>query len=66
MTNRPYVLAGGALGLGYVSAAIRRIDRPVTASSCAFIEREQMQKLKAILTSVLSLKRVERFQVTSR
>ncbi len=66
LTNRPYLLAGGALGLGYLFAAIRRIDRPVSPGLMRFHRQEQMQKLKAILKSVMRLKRVDRFQPASR
>jgi len=66
LTNRPYFLGGGALGLGYLSAAIRRIHRPVSPELMRFHRREQMQKLKAILRSAIRLKRFERFQPASR
>ena len=66
LTNPPYLIAGGALGLGYLSAAIRRIHRPVSVELMRFHRREQMQKLKAILASVLRFKRFERFQPTSK
>lgn len=66
MTNRPYLLAGTALGLGYISAAIRRINRPVTPELMRFHRREQMAKLRAILKSALRLKRFNRFQTASQ
>jgi len=66
MTNRPYVLAGLSLGLGYVSAMVRRVERPVSPELMAFHRTEQMKKLKTILSSVLKFKRVDRFQVIPR
>jgi len=63
MTNQPYLFAGLSLGLGYLWAAIRRIERPVSPELMAFHRSEQMSKLKAILGSVLRFKRVDRFQV---
>jgi glycosyltransferase involved in cell wall biosynthesis len=66
MTNRPYLIAGAALGLGYVSAAVRRIHRPVSPQLMRFHRREQMLKLKAILKSLLRLKRFDRFQPASQ
>jgi hypothetical protein len=66
MTNRPYLLAGTALALGYCTAAIRRIDRPVSRELMRFHRREQMQKLKSILWSTIRLRRFERFQPAAR
>lgn len=66
MLNRPYVLAGLSLGLGYIWAMIRRVERPVSPELMTFHRAEQMKKLKAILTSVLRFKRVDRFQVMPR
>jgi glycosyltransferase involved in cell wall biosynthesis len=66
MTNRPYLLAGTALALGYCTAAIRRIDRPVSRELMRFHRREQMQKLNSILWSTIRLRRFERFQPAAR
>jgi glycosyltransferase involved in cell wall biosynthesis len=66
LTRRPFLLAGGALGLGYVSAALRRIHRPVTPELMRFHRREQILKLKAILKSLIRFKRFDRFQPASR
>jgi len=63
--KRPYVLAGGALGLGYLWAALRRIDRPVSVDLMKFHRREQMQKLAAILKSVLTFKAIDSFTISS-
>jgi hypothetical protein len=65
MTNRPFVLAGIALGLGYIWAMVRRVERPVSPELMKFHRREQLTKLRAILKSYTSLKRVDRFQITS-
>jgi hypothetical protein len=64
LTNRPYILVGGAVALGYLSAALRRINRPIGPELMAFHRREQMAKLKTILKSVLRFKRLDSFQVT--
>ena len=63
MTQRPYVTGGLALALGYLSACGRRMPRPVSHDLMTFQRREQMLKLKAILTSLLKLKRVDSFRV---
>jgi glycosyl transferase family 2 len=64
MANRPYILSGGALALGYLSATVRRIDRAVSPELMTFHRGEQMVKLKAILKSVLHFKRLDSFHVT--
>jgi len=64
MTKKPYLISGGALGLGYVSAFLSRTPRPVSDEFIKFHRGEQMTKLKAILKSLLRLKKVDRFRVT--
>jgi glycosyltransferase involved in cell wall biosynthesis len=65
MMKRPYVIDGVALGLGYWSAALRRLKRPVSKELMAFHRREQMRKLKVILKSVLTLKPINKFTLLS-
>ena len=62
-TKRPYIIEGLALGLGYCWAFLRRTPRPVSRELMAFHRKEQMAKLKAILTSVARFKRVDNFNV---
>ena len=62
MTKRPYLLNGIALGSGYLWAFITREPRPVSRELMQFHRREQMQKLRAILGSLLTLKRYRRFE----
>ena len=63
MGKPPYLVGGLAIGLGYASAALRRIDRPVSDELMRFHRREQMRKLAAIVRSILRLKRIDNFQV---
>ena len=63
MSKRPYLLGGLALGLGYVWAGLRRIDRPVSDELIRFHRKEQMRKLRLILRSALMLKRIDNFRV---
>lgn len=63
MTKRPYLVDGVALGLGYLWALLRRVERPVSNELMRFHRKEQMQKLRAILGSMIALKRVNNFQV---
>jgi len=48
MTRPPYMVGGLALLAGYVSAAIRRTDRPVPHELVRFRRREQMHRLKSL------------------
>jgi poly-beta-1,6-N-acetyl-D-glucosamine synthase len=59
--KQPYILGGLALGAGYCSAFLRRMPRPVSAELMAFHRKEQMAKLKTILTSLLAFKGVDNF-----
>lgn len=65
MTKRPYVLDGIALGLGFGSATLKRLNRPVSKELMAFHRREQMRKLKAIFKSFLTFKPVDKFSLLS-
>ncbi|HEY4901962.1 MAG TPA: glycosyltransferase [Candidatus Sulfotelmatobacter sp.] len=51
MTKKPYVVGGLALGAGYAWAAIRRVERPVSAEFVAFHRGEQWQRLKRFFGS---------------
>jgi hypothetical protein len=63
MRKPPYLVGGLAIGLGYASAALRRVDRPISDELLRFHRREQMGKLAAIARSILRLKRLDSFQV---
>lgn len=62
VTRHP--IEGLALGAGYVWAFVTRQHRPVSKELMKFHRKEQMQKLKHILKSLLKLKSVDSF--TSR
>jgi glycosyltransferase involved in cell wall biosynthesis len=66
VTKRPYVLGGIALYLGYLSAFVWRMERPVSDDLLQFHRKEQMVKLKAIFKSLLALKRINNFEVASQ
>jgi len=63
ITKKPYFLGGIALFSGYVTAAVRCMDRPVSDQLIRFHRQEQMKKLKTILKSLLSFKRIDSFEV---
>ena len=50
MTREPYVIGGLTLLAGYVTASIRRLERPVSDELVEFRRREQMQRLKKFLS----------------
>jgi hypothetical protein len=63
-TLKPPLLVGGlALGAGFISATISRMPRAVSNELMQFHRREQMTKLKAILSRVVRLKKVDNFSV---
>jgi glycosyltransferase involved in cell wall biosynthesis len=61
MMKRPYLVDGAAMGLGYIWASIRRTKRPVTKELMKFHRGEQMRRLRGILSSIILLKRIHRF-----
>jgi len=63
-TKKPYMLAALAIYSGYLSAALRRMRRPVSRELMRFHRREQMLKLQSILKRRLSFRRVDNFEVT--
>jgi glycosyltransferase involved in cell wall biosynthesis len=63
MTKRPYLLNGFALAAGYFWAMARRVERPVSDELMRFHRKEQMQKLRAILGSLVSFRRIDNFEV---
>jgi glycosyltransferase involved in cell wall biosynthesis len=65
LRKRPYVVGGVAVGLGYLAAALRRVERPVSAELMRFHRREQLRKLAAIARSLARLEPVDSFQVAS-
>lgn len=62
-TKKPYVLGGIALLSGYVSAFLRRMDRPISKELMRFHRQEQMEKLRTIVKSLLSFKKIDSFEV---
>jgi glycosyltransferase involved in cell wall biosynthesis len=63
LVKRPWIIGSLALGAGYLSAAARRIDRPVSAELMRFHRQEQHRKLRAILGTLLRLKKLDTFRV---
>jgi glycosyltransferase involved in cell wall biosynthesis len=62
-TKKPYVVGGLVLYSGYLSAFLRRMDRPVSDELMRFHRKEQMRKLRAILKSLITFKKVDSFGV---
>jgi hypothetical protein len=64
MTKKPVLLGGIALLLGYVWAALRRVNRIVSPELMRFHRHEQMKKLKAIFCTLLRFEKVNSFRPT--
>jgi glycosyltransferase involved in cell wall biosynthesis len=65
MTRRPVLIDGFALLSGYCWAALRGIERPVSSELMQFHRQEQMKKLRAILRTLLRLKKVDNFSLAT-
>jgi glycosyltransferase involved in cell wall biosynthesis len=63
MTKRPYLLDGIALGSGYLWALLRQTKRPVSDELMRFHRKEQMQKLKTIIKSLVTFRHIDSFEV---
>lgn len=50
MAKKPYIIRGCALIAGYMYAAARRMDRPVSGELMAFRRREQMGRLAGLFS----------------
>jgi glycosyltransferase involved in cell wall biosynthesis len=65
MTKPPRVAGGVALLSGYIWAALRRFDRPVSAELMRFHRREQMRKLRAVFAALTRFKSPDAFRLAS-
>lgn len=61
MLRKPYILGGFALLFGYMWALLSRVEHPVSLDLIGFHRREQMQKLRLILGTVLRLKKINKY-----
>lgn len=61
LAKRPYVIGGTMLLAGYFSALLRGERRVVSKDLMRFHRQEQMMKLKAILQSLLKMKKISGF-----
>jgi poly-beta-1,6-N-acetyl-D-glucosamine synthase len=61
--KKPYVTGGIALSLGYLTALLRRMKRPVSKDLMRFHRKEQMQKLSMIFKSMFRFKKIDSFEV---
>ena len=63
--KKPVFAGGVVLMLGYLSAAVRRMKRPVSPELMRFHRGEQMAKLRSILRSMLRLEKVSAFELNT-
>jgi glycosyltransferase involved in cell wall biosynthesis len=61
--KKPYVAGGIALSLGYLTAFLRRMKRPVSKDLMRFHRKEEMQKLGMIFKSMFRFKKIDSFEV---
>ncbi len=61
MIQKPYIAGGVALLSGYLWGGLTRMERPVSSELMKFHRREQMEKLKLILKSVLTRKKIDKY-----
>ncbi len=59
--KRPYLLGGATLMAGYLSAAIMRMERPVSRDLIRFHRSEQMSKLYSILKAAVFFRKPQKF-----
>jgi biofilm PGA synthesis N-glycosyltransferase PgaC len=65
VTKKPYVTGGLALLSGYCWAALRRVERPISAELMRFHRQEQMKKLRAVFGSLSRLKKADNFSLAT-
>src|SRR5882672_6214645 len=63
--KKPYLTGALALYLGYLSACVRQMDRPVSDELMQFHRAEQMRKLKSIIRAMFGFKRIDNFGLTT-
>lgn len=66
LVKPPLLLGGLAVLAGFCSAALRRTQRAVSPELMRFHRREQMKKLKAILSTAFRLKKVDNFRLETK
>ena len=66
MAKKPYLIEGFGLGVGYTWAILSRAPHPISKELIRFYRREQMQKLGAILKSMVLFRKVDSFKVATR
>ena len=59
--KKPYFVGGLALLSGYLWGGLIRMERPVSNELMKFHRQEQMEKLKMILKSVLTRKKIDKY-----
>jgi glycosyltransferase involved in cell wall biosynthesis len=62
----PFLVGGFALAAGYCWAGIRRMKRPISPELMRFHRAEQMERLRAVLQTILRFRRLDNFSAPSR
>jgi len=63
MTKKPYFIGGAILLSGYIWAQFSPLERPVSRELMQFHRKEQLQKLKLILQTIIKFKKLDKFNL---
>ena len=59
--RKPYLIGAISLLSGYVAAAVRRVERPVSKEMIKFHRRDQMKRLRLVLKSLIMFRKMDSF-----
>ena len=63
LTKKPYLVGGLTNLLGYLWAALTRMERPISRELMWFHRHEEMRKLKAILWQVIRFRKLNKYEL---
>jgi glycosyltransferase involved in cell wall biosynthesis len=63
--KRPYLMGGLSILAGYLYALLTRMERAVSPELMRFHRKEELDKLRLILTSLIQHRKVDKFHLTS-
>jgi len=65
MTKKPFIMGGFALLAGYLWAMVSNMERPVSNDLMQFHRKEQMEKLRSIVWSILRFRKIKKYNIAS-
>lgn len=63
LTKKPFLIGGLTILSGYLWALITRMERPISNELMKFHRKEEMRKLKAILSSAIQIKKINKYDL---